>query len=202
MKPFTITNPAFADGTKVLLDKYTEKCNHPSDINQLLPYLKEYADKCETVVEMGVRTVVSTYAFLASSAKKVIGYDIETQPEVAECIEIAKNAGKDFVFIEADVLKTEIEPVDFLFIDTFHTYSQLKAELALHASKAKKYIGFHDTTSFEFVGEQSYASIAHNAMNCGRGLWPAIEEFLAENPEWKIDLRITFNNGLTILKKN
>ncbi len=201
MRPLQINNPHYAEGIKRLNDKYIEKCNHPSDINQLLPYIKEYADKCDSVVEMGVRMVVSTYALLSSSAKKVIGYDIETQPEVAECIDIAKNAGKDFTFIEADVLKTEIEPCDFLFIDTFHTYSQLTAELKLHGSKVKKYLGFHDTTSFEFIGEESYASIAHNAMNCGRGLWAAIEEFLVANPEWKIALRLTFNNGLTILEK-
>ena len=31
------------------------------------------------------------------------------------------------------------------------------------------------------------------------GLWPAIEEFLAEHSEWEIEQRVTNNNGLTIL---
>jgi len=36
----------------------------PSDINEHLPALREYASKCGTVAELGVRTKVSTYAFL------------------------------------------------------------------------------------------------------------------------------------------
>ena len=34
-----------------------------------------------------------------------------------------------------------------------------------------------------------------------KGLWPAIEEFLNDNPEWKLIERYTNNNGLTILKR-
>jgi hypothetical protein len=33
------------------------------------------------------------------------------------------------------------------------------------------------------------------------GLWPAIEEFLAEHSEWEIQQRFTNNNGLTILAR-
>ena len=34
-----------------------------------------------------------------------------------------------------------------------------------------------------------------------RGLWPAVEEFLENNTNWKIKERYTNNNGLTILEK-
>jgi hypothetical protein len=34
------------------------------------------------------------------------------------------------------------------------------------------------------------------------GLWPAIEEFLKNNPNWILHERFTNNNGLTILKRN
>jgi hypothetical protein len=67
----------------------------------------------------------------------------------------------------------------------------LKEELRLHADKAKKYIVFHDTTLFENVNEGGG----------GRGLWPAIEEFLAEHSEWEIKERYTNNNGLTVLRR-
>jgi hypothetical protein len=194
MSLFTVTHPR-------IKEMYDLKCNTPSDINELLPTIKKYADKCESVAELGVRTVVASWAFLASKAKFVSGWDLQTQPEVAEAKRICEEAGREWNYIEADVLKVELPQVDFLFIDTFHTYSQLKKELELHASKANKYLGFHDTTSFEFKGEDSYEAVAHNAMNCGHGLWPAIEEFLAANPEWKIAERLTNNNGLTILEK-
>jgi len=35
----------------------------------------------------------------------------------------------------------------------------------------------------------------------GKGLWPAVEEFINEHPEWKIKERFTNNNGLTILER-
>ena len=34
-----------------------------------------------------------------------------------------------------------------------------------------------------------------------KGLWPAVEEFLQSHPEWKIELRLTNNNGLTVLSR-
>jgi hypothetical protein len=34
-----------------------------------------------------------------------------------------------------------------------------------------------------------------------KGLWPAIEEFLVEHPEWTLHERFTNNNGLTVLKR-
>ena len=124
-------------------EKYKELCNTPSDINQHLPKLREYADQCEHITEMGVRGCVSLYAFLVSKAKKVIAIDILDvwTPEVDK-----------LTFICANDLEIEIEQTDFLFIDTYHNYDQLKAELKLHGNKAKKYLGFHDTTSFEKYG--------------------------------------------------
>ena len=44
-------------------DYYQIQCDTASDINEHLPVLKEYAQKCETITEMGVRAVVSTWAF-------------------------------------------------------------------------------------------------------------------------------------------
>ena len=35
----------------------------------------------------------------------------------------------------------------------------------------------------------------------GKGLWPAIEEFLLESKEWIQHERFYNNNGLTILKR-
>jgi hypothetical protein len=44
--------------------KYSQLCNTPSDINEHLPCLKEYASKCESVFETGVRGCVSSWAFV------------------------------------------------------------------------------------------------------------------------------------------
>jgi hypothetical protein len=96
-------------------DKYEELCRTPSDINEHLPALRRYADKCEHVTEFGVRGCISLHAFLASKAKKVVAYDI-ANVAVPDCDKLT--------FINANVLTLEIriEPTDLLFIDTLHTF--------------------------------------------------------------------------------
>lgn len=172
---------------------YEGMCNTPSDINEHLPTLKKYAEECEHITEMGVRWVVSTYALLMGKPKKMISYDING---------IHWNAIRDmvkedtyFTFEVANTLDLEIEETDLLFIDTLHNYNQLSGELKLHGNKSRKYIIFHDTTTFEWIGE------SYNGKVDEVGLWPAIEEFLEANPHWELHQRYTNNNGLTILKR-
>lgn len=161
--------------------KYQELCATESDIYMHLPTLRSYADQCDSVVEFGVRGCVSTFALLASNAKKVTSYDI---------FDVAVPVVEKFTFICANDLEVEIEQTDFLFIDSLHTYNQLKQELELHHSKVNKFIGFHDTGIFKVNGEDG-----------GIGLMPAINEFLMENFDWEICYKTDVNNGLTIIEK-
>jgi hypothetical protein len=177
----------------MLQEIYDEKCSITSDINEHLPTLKKYAEECDHITEMGVRWVVSTYALLMGKPKKLISYDINNI-QWESIAEMVKN-DTDFEFKVANTLDLEIEKTDLLFIDTLHNYNQLKGELELHGSNAKKYIIFHDTTSFEWIGE------SYNGKVDEIGLWPAIEEFLEANPHWELHERFTNNNGLTILKR-
>jgi hypothetical protein len=176
-----------------LQQTYEELCNRPSDINEHLPTLKKYADECEHITEMGVRWVVSTYALLMGNPKKLISYDIN--PINSEPIQQMVKDTTDFEFRVANTLDLEIEETDLLFIDTLHNYNQLNGELSLHGNKAKKYIIFHDTTAFEWIGESPEGKVDE------KGLWPAIEEFLENNKNWVLHERFTNNNGLTILKR-
>jgi hypothetical protein len=175
----------------ILENIYNEKCNTYSDINEHLPTLKKYTEECNHVTEMGVRWVVSTYAFMMGKPKKIISYDIESiekwGTEKKFLVDLAKDNGIDFDFCIANTLNIEIEETDLLFIDTLHNYNQLKKELDLHGNKSNKYIIFHDTTTFEWDGE-SYKG--------GKevGLWPAIDDFLKENEHWVIHERFTNNN--------
>ena len=43
-------------------NKYNHLSNKPSDINEHLPTLYNYATKCESVIELGVRGCVSSWA--------------------------------------------------------------------------------------------------------------------------------------------
>ncbi len=165
-------------------ERYQELCNTASDINEHLPILKEYAEQCVKVTELGVRGCVSLYAFLSAfTVEKVVAVDILNvwTPPVAK-----------LEFICADDLTIEIEQTEFLFIDTLHNYKHCIQELTLHAHKVDKYIGFHDTDSnmFGVVGDDG-----------GKGLLFAIYEFLNLNKKWHLDYHNNKNNGLTILKK-
>lgn len=178
----------------------------PSDINEHIPTLIEYASECESITEMGVRAITSTWAFLGSAPKRLISYDMEDPSHYGANInlvyDVAKQYGLNFTFTKADVLKINIEETDLLFLDTWHAYDQLKAELEKHSSKARKYIIMHDTTSYEYRDEPlTSENTFEGEKSSGKGLWPAITEFLQSNPEWEIHKRYTNNNGLTILKR-
>lgn len=178
----------------------------PSDINEHIPTLIEYGSECETITEMGVRAITSTWAFLGAAPKKLVSYDMEDPSHYGSDIKlvykVAEQYGLNFHFVKADVLKIDIEETDLLFLDTWHAYDQLKAELERHSSKAKKYIIMHDTTSYEQRDEPlTSENTFEGEKSSGKGLWPAITEFLETNNEWQLHKRYTNNNGLTILKR-
>ena len=146
---------------------------------------------------MGVRAIVSTYGFLAGRPKEMVSIDM-THPALVggnynELKRVVEEEGIAFRFRCADTLKIEIDETDLLFIDTKHTYGQLAKELELHGNRAKKYIIFHDTVTFGNVDMGS---------SRGRGLMPAIHEFIEKNPHWKIIEHFDNNNGLTVVGRD
>lgn len=177
----------------------------PSDINEHFPAIIKYGKECDHITEMGSRGLISIWGWLATNPKKLISYDIQDPSKWGGSLEDLKDTanayGTEFEFNLANVLEVEIEETDLLFIDTWHAYKQLKAELELHASKARKYICFHDTTSYENRDETSYEIWGDEWKGEGIGIWRAIEEFLSSNPEWVLKERFTHNNGFTIIEK-
>jgi hypothetical protein len=163
----------------------------PSDINENVHILYDLAKECKTVVEMGVRTGVSTRAFLNTDVE-LLSFDIVLNQAVEKLFDSAKKQGKNVNYIKDNVLAIEIDDTDLLFIDTLHTYDQLKQELKLHGNKAQKYIAFHDTHTFGLHGEDQRDQ---------KGLLPAIIEFMIENPHWKFKIHKTNNNGFTVLER-
>lgn len=176
------------------LERYVEQLKRPApqtaDICEHLDTLTSYARKCEHITEMGFRTGTSFAALLAAQPKQLITYDLYIPKTFKEQLQIL--AGNTAVtFVENSTLTVEIEETDFLFIDTLHTYNQLKLELELHGNKARKFLGFHDTVTFGRSGEDGDSL----------GLLDAIEEFQAANSHWAFDAHFENNNGLTILRR-
>lgn len=169
------------------------------DISEHLETLKNLASECDSVVEMGTRSVVSTWAFAEGLPKggRLVAIDINHPKDYGSSldpiIKYCDENGIDFQFILGDTRQIDLQDrPDLLFIDTNHTYDQLKVELARHASKARKYIVLHDTVS------------------CASELMPAINEFLEKSEtlyqkgkgkRWKIKDHYTNNNGLMVLER-
>lgn len=188
-------------------DKVNEMSLLSSDINEHILTMVKYGKECEFIIEMGVRGILSTWGWLGSYPKKIKCYDMHHPSKWGGDLESVYDTAAfyniEFNFQIADVLKIEIEECDLLFIDTWHTYDQLSLELELHNKKVRKYLCFHDTTSYEFNNESigSENTMGEYKSFDKQGLWPAIEDFLNLHPEWILHERYYNNNGFTILKK-
>lgn len=191
------------------LNKLVNKLYHtPSDINEHFPAIIKYGSGCDHITEMGVRGIYSTWAWLACNPKNgLYSYDIYNPSkwggDLQSVIDTAKAYNIKFQFTEADVTKIEIEPTDLLFIDTWHCYDQLKLELSIHSNKVKKYICFHDTTTYAHINEPLTSD--HNwedRVTNGKGIWDAVIEFLEKNKDsWELVERFENNNGFTVIKR-
>ena len=157
------------DKSEILKSAYSNRCSVHGEINEHLSTLSELAFSCKHVTEMGVNTGNSTLAFLNSDVI-LRSYDLYINDNVSRFFDIAKQENKDVKYIQGDTRIINIEKTDLLFIDTLHTYDQLKIELNRHCNKVRKYIVFHDTQTFGTIGEDG-----------GLGLLPAILDFIIEH---------------------
>ncbi len=199
-----------------IVANYELKRSQVSDIHRHLPTFYRYARRCESIAEFGVRGIVSTWAFLrgllenGSKTKELICVDIEDVPSIRDVQQIARDSGINLTFQRHDSATCTIPTVDLLFIDTWHVYAHLKRELARHHGSVRKYILMHDTETDGALGESLRQgwNITEQAQKTGYpegeircGLQPAIKEFLAEHPEWKLIRRYHYCCGLTVLAR-
>jgi hypothetical protein len=169
--------------------EYQDACVKDTDIHEHLPLLSELTSQCSHVTELGVGWAQSTRAFLRHNVE-LHSYEFMPLPGIREFFEEAKNAGRNVTLHVDDTRKVEIAETDLMLVDSLHIYEQVQKELELHAGKVRKYLLFHDTTLFADHGEFG-----------GKGIWPAVQEFIDSHPEWQLVERRTNNNGLTILKR-
>lgn len=183
----------------------------PSDINEHLELLRELSSQVEHVTEMGMRGAVSTVALLAGQPKTLISWDIDpwavVSQTVANLVAANQNGGRtSFQPRVGNTLECLTEPTDLLFIDTWHTYDQLLAELVRHANprhvkpgtvavcecNVRRFIAFHDTATFGMRGEDGKEP----------GLRQAIRVFQKNHafPLWRLREDRQNNNGLVVLE--
>jgi len=160
------------------------------DICEHLDTLTELAKECQHITEMGFRYGASAAAFLKGKPKKLISYDLQIPDQCRQMFDAIKDT-TDVVLVQGNTLEVIIEPTDMLFIDTLHTYEQLKKELKLHGHKARKYLVFHDTTTYGNKGEDGSRL----------GLMDAINEYIDSVINWKHHKHQQYAIHLSILNK-
>lgn len=195
---------------------YELRHNQPSDINEHLPVLRDLATDCKSVVEIGLRDLVSTWAVLHglsansdAASRTYVGIDIETPPsnQLALAERLSIENGISFKFVKGNDMIVDIEPADMLFIDSLHTYCHLTYELEKFSQKINKYIALHDTSEpwgnrDDSAYHGDYSEYPATIARTKRGLWPAVVDFLSRHPEWSLQERHLNNHGLTVLKRS
>jgi hypothetical protein len=211
-------------------NKYTELCNTPSDINEHLPTLYNYATNCESVIELGVRGCISSWALMNgllnnnsnNNKRSYLLLNDLCECDIREILyhsQYLNNMKVNYIWkndLELDFssIDTDSGLVDLVFIDTWHIYGQLKRELDMYSKITKKYIIMHDTTVDEIYGEYlrrgniNMDELRYISLNTNIpeneilcGLGKAVDEFLANNKNWILLEKYTNNNGLTVLKR-
>lgn len=197
----------------ILPTMYALAKNTPSDINEHLPVLLSLAHQCTSVVEIGVRSMVSTWALLhgMKEGSAYTGIDLVLPPRYSFNLAItaAHHKKVQFRFIDRNdmtISPGEIGPVDMIFIDSLHTYCHLTYELDRFSHLARKFLAFHDSSApwgeiddSEYRGDRSEYPVWYDRTK--RGVWPAIVDFLSNHPEWAIKERRFNNHGFTVLER-
>ena len=215
-----ITGESASKPQLVLADKFRAVCSEPSDISEHCSVLAAYARQCSHVTEAGVRSGVASWAILqgldwsrpeGGQRKTMIGIDLNPTPSFDGLRQLSQQLDIDYRFLLGNDLEVELEPTDLSFIDTWHIYGQLKRELARFAPLTRKFIILHDTTVDAIYGEtirngwnaeEQARQSNFTIQEVTTGLWPAVEEFLQANSQsWRLEMRLTNNNGLTVLKR-
>jgi len=215
MTPFRKWSPRVLAQSRIAWT-FHELCQAGTDISEHLPALSDLAwevggeaarDEVE-VVELGVRSAVSTVGFLHGLSEfaecypskpidpppRLVSVDIAPMdPTQAERLaEVSAACGLDWRFVLGSSLEVPVVPCVALFVDTLHDYAQLRAELMRWGPSVSRWIALHDTETFGTRDESGD----------GPGLRRAVGEFLeASGGEWTVVEDRRNCNGLMILRR-
>lgn len=184
---------------------YEHHCRAGTAMSPHLPRLRELATGLDTVVEFGVKRGGSSSALLLG-APNVYSYDVVANEEAAAL----KRAVPRWNYLLQDSRTSEVPECDLMFVDSLHTYAQVRAEL-LHAGKVRLYgyLVFHDVTTFGEVGAMgetgrqswTYAPGKGSVPQDCCGIRPAIDELMIRDPMWRIIERRVESHGLLVLER-
>lgn len=99
----------------------------------------------------------------------------------------------------------EIEPVDMLLIKNLDSYVHISYELKMFAKNVNKYIAIfynpHSEISEEFSNPNNPIDYPDSIDKTKKGVYVAIEDFLLNNPEWRLSFTTSTNIQLAVLER-
>lgn len=158
-------------------------------------YMAQYAEVFDRyvrpemwVAEFGVhRCASSTYLLRRCAALHSWETNRGRAPEHEALMRLAEGRWK---LNYEDSRKAKLPLVHVLFIDSDHTYAQMKAELATAPPSVSHHIIIHDATTSWWIGHGNV-----------KGIGPAVREFLSWSSEWKEEERIWPAPGMMVLSR-
>jgi hypothetical protein len=153
------------------------------DMYRRMDFLLDTFADVKTITEFGPYQGCSTSAWIKLQPNKFTTVDRGIALDVELFKQAATEAGVDFNFIIGDDLEIEIEPCELLFIDTVHTDEHTFQELTIHASKASRYLAFHDVATPRFTTIDG------------------INRWWKDHSEWKLKYKDEDDCGFMILER-
>lgn len=184
---------------EIIKEIYNTNCNRSnSDIAGHLPLLYEMcvAKKPKVVIQAGIRGGDSDSAFaLAAIEQGFILEDVDIQEVGNDSIKTVREQTENWNFTKTrtddstyvDYLQQYKGKVDIFFTDTSHNYPDTKFELDNYSKLLSDtgIIMIHDMDPWTHFPDQSRA----------------VDEFLVDNPEFKVKVQLGNNGMATLYRK-
>lgn len=205
----------YEDNYNYIVNKNNLLINTKSEINEHLCIFSDYAEECNSILEVGIRNNESTWAFIYGLIKNknlckknlsLIDYKYHNINEIL----INTSNISDLKINYFTDSKIPTENADLTFINTLHCYGQLKKDLIQFSEFTNKYIIIHGTALYENDSEIVKCNMDINTLinykdlsehDLSNGTKNAINEFLHKNKDWVLYNVCIHNNGLTILRR-
>lgn len=166
-----------------------QEAAHGNDYCEQHDAIQKYLKECDSYKELGTHQGGTAAAALLMKPKRVelVDLSMEKYRKYAKPIfeEYCKKNNIELSIKEMDSTSQQAvsNEYDMMLIDSWHIRKHLEKELALHSSKIRKYIIFHDT-------------------NAVKELQKCIEDFCLKNLEWSIIEQGKTNVGYTVIRKS
>lgn len=204
-------------GETLLESMFYDSLDQSSDMQEHMIDHLALAMESESVMELGVRGMTSTWGVLMGlfhnerRGKRYIGVDLRYPSGVTwkKFEKVCLESHIDCVFLAQNdmmVVPSDVGPIDVLFIDALHTYCHVLYELTTFQHIVHKYIALHDTSDPWGRADESYygdySEYPTSFDKSKKGVFTAVEDFLEKHSsDWEMKYRKESSSGYTVLQR-